>query len=256
MQKEIKEGFHHVHATDALKDKTYDFVRDRMKEEDRRISRQEKKWRAKSFMLAGCVSFFLVISALCYYYLPVCAVSIDGGDGSSLELSVNRMEIVISVRSYGGEDQDKEKQLRYLNCRKAVEIVLKGKKDNDGKQDGTETVVTVIGRDQKKSEELLENLCTGNSKKQRVTYKEGNAEQVQEARALGLSYGKYRAYLELRKVDETIEVEEIQHLSAGEIYKKAEELSSNLREREEKQEKQSPGQQEKKQKRSGQKFQK
>lgn len=256
MQKEIKEAFHHVHAAEALKDKTYDFVKDRMKKEERWVSGQEKRWGTKRFMLAGCASFFLVISALCYYYLPVCAVSIDGGDRSSVELSVNRLERVISVRSYDGEDQKKEKQLRHLDCRKAVEIVLEGKKDNDGKQDGMETVVTVIGKDQKKNEELLENLCTGNSQKQRVTYKEGNAEQVQEARALGLSYGKYQAYLELLKVDETIEVEEIQDLSAGEIYKKAEELSSDLSEREEKQEKQSPGQQEKKQKRNGQKFQK
>ena len=235
MQKEIKEAFHHVHAAEALKDKTYDFVKDSMKKEERRVSGQEKRWGTKRFMLAGCASFFLAISALCYYYLPVCAVSIDGGDCSSVELSVNRLERVISVRSYDGEDQKKKKH---------------------GKQDGMETVVTVIGKDQKKNEELLENLCTGNSQKQRVTYKEGNAEQVQEARALGLSYGKYQAYLELLKVDGTIEVEEIQDLSAGEIYKKAEELSSDLSEREEKQEKQSPGRQEKKQKRNGQKFQK
>ena len=220
MQKEIKEAFHHVHAADELKDRTYDFVRNNMKKEDKEVSGQGKRWRAKSFMLAGCASFFLVISALCYYYLPVCAVSIDGGDCSSLELSVNRMERVISVKFYGGEEREKEKQLRHLDCRKAVEIVLEGKKDNDGKQEGTETVVTVIGKNQKKSEELLKNLCTGNSKGQRVTYKEGNAEQVQEARALGLSYGKYQAYLELLKVDETIEVEEIQHLSAGRSIKK------------------------------------
>ena len=75
--------------------------------------------------------------------------------------------------------------------------------------------------------------------------------QAQEAHELGLSSGKYQAYLELLQIDETIEVEEIQHLSVGEIYKKVEELSSDLKRTEKKQEKQIPEIQKKKQKKNG-----
>lgn len=251
MQKEIREAFHHVHAAEGLKDNTYDYVKNHMQKAESCVSRQGKKWKPKSFMLAGCASFFLVISVICYYYLPVCAVSVDGGDRDSFELSVNRMERVISVKAYDRGEVDKEKQLRHLDCREAVQRILETEKENSDKQYETETVITVVGKSQKKNKELLETLCVGNFEKQRVRYKKGSMKQAQEAHELGLSFGKYQAYLELLQIDETIEVEEIQHLSVGEIYKKVEELSSDLKRTEKKQEKQIPEIQKKKQKKNG-----
>ena len=55
-----------------------------------------------------------------------------------------------------------------------------------------------------------------------------HSEEVEKAHESGLSYGKYKAFLELQKLDPTITVEEIQSMTMREIRERISQLSGNV----------------------------
>lgn len=81
-----------------------------------------------------------------------------------------------------------------------------------------------IRRNDKKEAELLENVSSHMEGHQNIHCYMGNSEEVQSAHAHGLSFGKYRAFLELQKLDPTITAEDIQSLSMCRIRELLEEL--------------------------------
>ena len=90
--------------------------------------------------------------------------------------------------------------------------------------------IGVGGSDQRQCERVLSAM---------ESYTEGHAnshcysadlQELEDAHQAGLSYGKYQAFLELRELDPTVTVEEVQGMTMGEIRDRIAELSGPERE--------------------------
>ncbi len=93
-------------------------------------------------------------------------------------------------------------------------------------QDHT-VVITVFGADEKRNTEMVADLtaCTGSYKN--IHCCASNSDEVKEAHLLGLSYGKYRAFLELQALDPDITVDDIRGLTMRQIRDRISALSND-----------------------------
>ena len=64
---------------------------------------------------------------------------------------------------------------------------------------------------------LLTNIQACTAGQNNITCYAATAQEVQDAHAVGLSYGKYRAYLELQALDPSVTPDDIRDLSMREI---------------------------------------
>ena len=87
--------------------------------------------------------------------------------------------------------------------------------------------IAVIGEDSTQSEEVLATVQSCTSGKSNTYCYAARTEEVQAAHETGLSYGKYRAYLELQELDPTVTVEQIQTMTMREIRERIWELSGD-----------------------------
>lgn len=77
--------------------------------------------------------------------------------------------------------------------------------------------ISVAGRNEQESKEILDNIETCIPKHQNHCCDMGNYDDVDEAHAAGLSVGKYRAFLELQKMNPDITVEDVKGLTMRQI---------------------------------------
>lgn len=87
--------------------------------------------------------------------------------------------------------------------------------------------VTVAGETETQHDEILENMESCVSDHENVSCHSGSVEEMHEAHDSGLSFGKYRALLELQELDPSITADDIRDLSMKEIYDMIEEYSNN-----------------------------
>ena len=78
----------------------------------------------------------------------------------------------------------------------------------------------------KKSFPTMQSCTVG---KRNVYCYSAQGEEVEDAHKAGLSYGKYKAFLEVQELDPNITVSEIQHMTMREIRELIDELSQNVR---------------------------
>lgn len=70
--------------------------------------------------------------------------------------------------------------------------------------DGEIMAIAIIGKDSAQSEEIFSAIQSCTAEKSNTYCYAARAEEVQAAHEAGLSYGKYRAYLELQALDPTL----------------------------------------------------
>ncbi|MDE5596231.1 MAG: hypothetical protein K2J04_00165 [Lachnospiraceae bacterium] len=151
------------------------------------------------------------------YFTSVSTISIDVNP--SIELDVNQFEKVIDVKSYNedGEIIISAVNIRFLDYREALEQLLQNENLAQYLTQEQLVVITVFGADEKRNTEMLTDLtaCTGSYRN--IECCEGNSEEVAAAHSLGLSYGKYKAFLELQALNPNITIEDIRGLTMRQI---------------------------------------
>lgn len=212
MNEQIREAFGQVRAEEALKQRTRVYLWKKTRGYTRRRTASYRS------LVPAVACFFLVIfGGYWLYFLPTAAISIDVNP--SIELNVNRFDKVVSVQAWNDDGQALADtlQVKYLDYTAAVEQVLQSETVSALLEDDAVVSIGVIGGNDGQSQRVLAGVeaCTAG---------QGNAycycahpDEVEAAHEAGLSYGKYRAFLELQALDPTITVEEVQGMTMREI---------------------------------------
>lgn len=212
MMPRIKEAFDKICAEDELKARTRAFLIQK--------TNGYTKGCVQNFQrLAAIAACFLSLLAGSYwiYFIPTAEISIDVNP--SIELGINRFDQVVSVK--GRNDDGKELadslHLRFTNYTEAIHRTLESKKIVALLSDDETVTIAVIGADEERCARMLSNIesCTA-GRKNTYCYLT-HSDQVAAAHEMGLSYGKYSAFLELQALDPNITSEEIQDMSMREI---------------------------------------
>lgn len=206
----VKEAFDNIHADQELKNNTMEFLSQKTKGYRKNLFIPYKQ---TALVMVCFLCVLLVHKGYFSYFTSVSTISIDVNP--SVEFDINRFEKVINVKSYS-EDGDmiiSAANIRFLDYREALISLLENENMAQYLTQEQLVVITVFGTDEKRNSDMLADLtvCTGSY--QNVQCSAGNSEEVAEAHALGLSYGKYKAFIELHILDPDIAIEDVRGLT-------------------------------------------
>ena len=221
MRDQLKRALDCVQAEEALKAQTRDYIAHKTRGYRVRPTARPARLAAA----AACLLLLLTGAGGWACLTPTSTVSIDVNP--SLELNVNRFDRVVSVTGLNeeGEALANTVDVQFLPCVSAVEQVLESQDMAAYLTQDPAVAITVVGNSQNQQERLLNSL-ENSSVVQNGAYCCALApEEAQAARQLGLSYGKYAAYLSVQALDPSITPEEIQKMSMREIRALLETLS-------------------------------
>ncbi len=209
----MKKTFDKIHAEEELKDKTRDFLAQRT----RGYTRQ--KIQNYRILISAAVCLIFVLASGCWlYFVPTAEISIDVNP--SLELGVNRFDQVVAVRGRNDEGRELADSLsvKYIDYTEAIHRILESEKISGLLSDNETLTISVIGPDGAQCARMYSNIesCTAGQENTHCYFT--HSEEVSEAHEMGLSYGKYRAFLELQKLYPDITAEEVGGMTMKEIY--------------------------------------
>ncbi|MCI8516411.1 MAG: hypothetical protein HFG75_06030 [Hungatella sp.] len=226
MNKKLKEVFGRIQAEEELKNRTRLFL----DEKTLGYTAVRKEKRPLHVCAAACVCLLLLFGGHWLYFTPTVVIGID--INPSIQLSINRFDQVIFVNGFNEDGQELSRTLNitFRDYRDAMEQILNDDHIVRLLSDNEIMTITVAGPAGLQSEKILSEveLCTA---AHRNTYCYlASSEEVAAAREMGLSYGKYRAFMEVRNLAPEITAETIQEMSMREIRELLERLSTDSEE--------------------------
>lgn len=214
MDNRVKNAFGQLHADDALKTGTKAFIYEKTNGYRKKITPAPRR--------LAIVMACLLIAVLSWrgysdFFTSVSTISVDVNP--SFELDINRFDRVISVHAYndGGTAVLSSANIRFLDYRKAMDVLLQDENLAGFLNDKQPVEVTVFGNSDQKNSEMLENLSACTASRGNIQCALGNSEDASKAHALGLSYGKYRAFLELQALDPSVTADDVKGLTMRQI---------------------------------------
>lgn len=214
MDNRIREALQQIHAGEDLKRRTREYV-----------AQKTQKYAAaptgRRRRLAPALACLLVAALLgggsWLYFVPTASIGID--INPSLELRINRFDWVLSVEGYNDDGQSLAAalDLTFLDYNDAVEEILESDALTALLSGGEILTITVAGTDEAQREQILSDMETCTAGHRNAHCYAAEADDVAAARALGLTYGKYRAYLALKALDPDITPDEIRNMTMREI---------------------------------------
>lgn len=214
MEDKIKAAFGAIRVDEELKSGTKEFIAQE--------THGFKKRRAFNFerilpaTAAVCVALFL-FAGIRLYFTTTARISID--INPSLELEINRFDRVIAVNALNedGEELVRSLDIKFADYDDALNRILENKSVETLLSENEVMTITVIETNSDQSERILSDMKTCANGHNNVYCHSASSEEASEARDLGLSFGKYRAYLELRELDPDVTPKEIQGLTMRQI---------------------------------------
>ncbi len=225
MNERIKSAFEAVYADETLRRETEKRVVHSLNEGAR-----EKRFARRRIMVAFAACLLMIFvgwSGYRLYFIPQISISID--INPSMELGINRFDKVISVRGYNEDGQElaNSLELRFMDYDEAIKEIL-GNPDIATLLSKDEIVtIAVVGTDQKRCEEMLASVRACTADQENAYCYAANRQQLEQAHELGLSYGKYRAFQQLRALDPSITKDDVGKMTMREIRDRIAELSSD-----------------------------
>lgn len=212
MENLIKQTFDQIHAEEALKTKTKQAVLEAMKNKKRSKSFVTKRFAAA---VSCFVLVFLGIGGLFSYFTPVAAISLDVNP--SLEMEINRFDRVIQVTGYQEEGIALANRLKLKNLRyeDAICAVMEEKVILDCIAEGNQLEITVAGNSKEKNTEMQQCIATYTGMEK--VHCLNSWDDIREAHEAGLSFGKYRVFLEMQKENPELTLEKVQGMTMKEI---------------------------------------
>lgn len=214
MDRKLKEVFQQIQAEDELKNNTKVFLQ----QKTQGYTKMRTTTRQYFVYAAACVCFlFMLFGGRWLYFTPVAQISID--INPSIELSINRFDQVISVNSFNKDGQElvKSLNLKIKNYTDAINQIMNDEKIMQLLSNNEIMTITVTGADGKQSSRILSNVETCTAKRRNTYCYLASSEEVSEAHEMGLSCGKYKAFLEIQELDASITPDEIQNMTMREI---------------------------------------
>lgn len=213
MNDKIKAAFDTVRAGDELKSRTKAFIE---KKTQGYTVRKALNYRRIIPSAAVCLALVL-FAGTGLYFTPTAHINID--INPSLELGINSLDKVISVNALNddGKQLAETLDIKFTDYDEALRKILDNESVEAMLYENEVMAITVIETNSDQSERILSNVRTCANGYNNVYFNSANSEEAAEAHALGLSCGKYRAFLELSALDPDITPEEIQEMTMREI---------------------------------------
>lgn len=224
MNKRIKEAFDNIHAEEELKMKTKAFL----------LSKTQKAEKSKWIphkrlipVLACLVFLFFGFGGYWIYFTPAATISIDVNP--SIELGVNRFDKVVSIEGYNedGRTFANSLNIKYMNYEEAVQQILASDSIAVLLSQNELLTITVVGPDEKRCEKILSDMESCTNEHANTYCHCAASDEVAAAHEAGLSYGKYKAFLELQTVNPNLTLEDIQDMTMKEIQDLLKELPAS-----------------------------
>ena len=208
----IRESMEGVRASRELKAGTLQYL------EKQRSKRSRPLWQRKSsYALAAALCLLLLFGGGWYslYSTPVSFISMDVNP--SIELEINRFGQVVAAEAY---NEDGWGILEHLSLRnkpyaQAVSSLLEDEVYRGYLTGNATLVFTIISDSPDAIRDGLDSIDAGRLCK--VLMYTSDSHCMEEAHSHAMSFGKYRAYLELTEYDRSVTVEECHDMSMGEI---------------------------------------
>lgn len=223
MNRAFKELFGPMGADEGLKDKTRAFLAERT----RNYSAAPAGKRRYPVYAAACACMLLMLlGGRWLYFTPTAEISID--INPSIELSVNRFDRVIAVTGFNedGLALSNALDVKYKNYEEAVEQVIQNDQIAALLSNDEVMSITVVSSDRQQSIKILSDVERCTAEHSNTYCHSARSEEVAEAHESGLSCGKYKAFLELRRLDPDITPEMVQGMTMREIWELIDSLSA------------------------------
>ncbi len=197
MNEKIKNAFFEIHAEETLKAKTFQTL----------TAKKSKKSISIAYKLAPIVAIFILFIFGNMYFTPVSYISIDINPSIELSINIFNRVIAVSANNADGEEIINSINLNNQNYIEALEMLA----DTESFSNFTDsyTGITIISDDSDEIISYIENCSFYN---QNMSFYSANLELKEQALENDISFGKYRAYLELLEVNPTAQVDDIANL--------------------------------------------
>ncbi len=208
---ELQRSMSEIKASEELKADTLRFLADQSRAERAR----SRFYMPACAMAVLCLFLLLGTGGYSLYGRPVSYVSIDVNP--SIELGINRWGRVVSANAYNADGQQilKQVKLKNLPYAKAVRMLLEYETAENFLTENSLLVFTVISE----NAEAIAGKLTGLSSplSSSVLMYTSDRACMEEAHRHEMSFGKYRAYLELSEYDGSVTLEDCHGMTMGEI---------------------------------------
>lgn len=221
MDGKIKAAFDAVRADEALKSGTKAFI---ARKTNGYTARKALAYRRILPAAAVCLALVLFAGAG-LYFTPTARINID--INPSLELGINRFDRVISVDALNkdGEALVKSLNLTFTGYDEALRRIIDSQSVEAMLSEDEIMTVTVIETNTEQSAHILSEVSACVEDYANIDCHSASAEEAHAARELGLSCGKYGAFVELQALDPEITPEEVQGMTMRELRDRISSLS-------------------------------
>lgn len=215
VQNRIQKSMENIRATEEMKQNTLRYLNAQQTKRNRGIF-QRKSYTALRYVMAVLCIFLLAgTGGYAVYRRPVSYISIDVNP--SIELAVNRFGTVVYAKGYNEDGQEilAHVSLKNISYQQAIDRLLQDAYYSRFLNRDSQLVVTVVSEH---AEAMLEQINANDSFQAigALTYS-SDAACMDEAHQHEMSFGKYRAFLELAQYDANITVEDCHSMTMGEI---------------------------------------
>ncbi len=212
MNDKLKKAFDQVQAEETLKNHTKAFL----------YQKTNGYAQKKPATYRHLVSAFACIAIILFcghwlYFTPTVEISID--INPSMELGVNRFNRIISVEGYNDDGKAfvDSLDIKFMNYSDAVNQIIESEDIASLLSNDEIMTIAVVGADQSQSAEVLSHIQSSTDGKSNTFCYYAPSEDVEKAHDVGLSYGKYRAFLEMQELDPNVTVADIQNMTMRQI---------------------------------------
>lgn len=197
MSKSLKAVFEQVQAESSLKENTKAYIAQHLQSME---AQKHNKMRYMKYAIACACMIFMTVTIHRVYFTATVQISID--INPSIELSVNRFNQVVGIQSFNDDGSDIVNRLdiRWQDYHDALRIIKENEKIAALLSDDEIMTITVTGSDFVQSKKVLKEIETDTENQKNTYCYHADDSDVQHAHEIGLSFGKYRAYLELKKL--------------------------------------------------------
>lgn len=213
MNDRIKAAFDGIHTEDKLKNNTRAFIAGKTRGYTLRMPFIRRIIPAAA---AVCLTLALLTTGG-LYFIPTARINID--INPSIELGVNRFDKVVSVNPLNddGKALAESLNIKFTDYYTALNKILENDNVKSLLAQNEVMDITVIETKTSQFDTILSESRSCADGLQNVHCHAANSEEAHAAGQLGMSCGKYRAYLQVLELDPDITPEEIQNMTMREI---------------------------------------
>lgn len=212
MNKKLKTGFAHIQAEEELIKKTKECIFQKTKGYQQIKARHYRKL----IPVFACM-LLLLFGGNWLFFTPTVQISMD--INPSIELGINRFNQIISCESYNadGEKLLQSVDVRFSGYSEGVNQIMESETIQALLSQDEIMTIAVTGEGEKQAEKIFSDLQSCAEGKPNTYCYYAHGEEIEKAHEAGLSYGKYKAYLELQELKPDITIEQIKNMTMQEI---------------------------------------